>query len=84
MGKHLCWSLFLNKVYKQTFTNFHQNNCSENLQILKVCKFHKEAPVLESSLIKLQILGTVALLKRDSNAGFSCEVCQLSNITYIS
>ena len=60
----------LNKVSKQTFTDFVQNNCFGNLQILKVCQFHKEAPVSESSLIKLQFLGTAALLQRDSNIGF--------------
>ena len=36
----------------------------------KFCKFHRKATVLESSLIKLQVLRTAALLKRDSNTGF--------------
>ena len=33
-GKHLCSSLFLSNVYKQTFTDVLQSNC-----FLKVCKF---------------------------------------------
>ena len=38
--------------------------------LFKVCKFLSKAPVLESSLIKLQALKTKTLLKRDSNTGF--------------
>ena len=38
--------------------------------LFKVCKFLSKAPVLESSLIKLQALKTSTLLKRDSNTGF--------------
>ena len=34
-----------------------------------VCKFHRKASVLDSSLIKLQALRTATLLKRDSNTG---------------
>ena len=39
-------------------------------KIIKVCKFHRKAPVLESSLIKLQALRTATFSKRDSNTGF--------------
>ena len=35
-----------------------------------VCKFHRKASVLDSSLIKLQALRTATLLKRDSSTGF--------------
>ena len=35
----------------------------------------------ESSLIKIQVLGTAALLKKDSNTRFSCEFCEFSNNT---
>ena len=35
----------------------------------------------ESSLIKIQVLGTAALLKKDSNTPFSCEFCEFSNNT---
>ena len=66
----MCWSLFKESLEADIHRFFFQNNCSENLQVLKVCKFLKEAPVLESSLIKLQVLETVALLQRDSNTGF--------------
>ena len=45
-------------------TDVLQNNC-----FWKVCKFHRKAHVLESSLIKLEALRTAALLKRDSNTG---------------
>ena len=38
--------------------------------VFKVCKFLRKAPVLESSLIKLQALKTATLLKRDSNTGY--------------
>ena len=38
--------------------------------VFKVCKFHGKAPVLESSLTKLQVLRTATLLKGDSNTGF--------------
>ena len=38
--------------------------------VFKVCKFLSKAPVLESSLIKLQALKTATLLKRDSNTDF--------------
>ena len=34
-------------------------------------------PVSESLLIKLKVLRTASLLKRDSNTGFSCEFCEL-------
>ena len=42
--------------------------------VFKVCKFLRKAPVLESSLIKLQALKTATLLKRDSNTGYLSRI----------
>ena len=42
----------------------------------KVCKFHRKTLVSGSSLIKLQAPRTVTLLKRGSNTGFSCNICE--------
>ena len=42
--------------------------------VFKVCKFLRKAPVLESSLIKLQALKTATLLKRDSNTGILLRI----------
>ena len=58
MGKHLCWSLFINKVQKQTFTDVLQNNCSQ--QVLQISQesncvgvfFNKVAGLQKCNFIK--------------------------------
>ena len=68
-----------------SFKIIFRSKCSQML--LKIiaftdCKFHRKAPVLQSSLITLQALRTATLLKRDSNTGFSREFFELFKNTY--
>ena len=61
MGKHLCWSLFINKVQKQTFTDVLQNNCSQ--QVLQISQesncvgvfFNKVAGLQKCNFIKKRL-----------------------------
>ena len=48
----------------QKFVNF-----TKVCESAKVCESHRKTPVFDSSLIKVQVLRTAALLKRDSNTG---------------
>ena len=46
----------------------------------KICKFHRETPALESSLIKLQALRTQTLLKSDSK--FQAKFAKFLRISF--
>ena len=67
------------KLQKQSFADILQNRCS-----LKFHKFHRKIPVLESLFNKAAVLKTCTLLRRDSNTGFFCEICETFKNTFFT
>ena len=64
-------------MQKQPVKVFYKKSYFEKLR-----SFHRKTPALESLFIKLQTWEPATLLKRDTNKGVSCEICEIFNKTY--
>ena len=62
---------------KQPVKVFYKKSYFEKLR-----SFHRKTPALKSLFIKLQTWEPATLLKRDTNKGVSCEICEIFNKTY--